>query len=961
MNDGLAHTAARIFDAFWSAGISNPWETVEQVSYLLLLRELDQLQLAWEQGKIPEGGPIFSADEQHLRWSHLIRMTPQRMFATVADEVFPWLRRQRLDGVAYSYSQHFADARFTIPKPSLLSKAADLLEETLSAEPARAGELYESILDQVDGAGRYGVFRTPRQLVDLMVAMTTPGPDDEVYDPACKAGDFLLSAAQHIRQHGTETSAQESAAAGGHRIHGFEIDITMLRVSSMRLMLRSFESADLRYRDPLSKGEPAEFGCASLVLSTPPFAGSIDAEYVAPELLDVIRTKKAELLHLAAILRLLRSQGRAAVIVPQGFLFGSGKAHIELRRRLVEDHGLEAVVQLPAGTFHPYAGIQTSILFFTKDAGPAEEVWFYEVKADGWSLDGRRTPLLAKDKLGPAPDSTLDAADHARNNLPDLLKRWPQRKGSERRRPRTEQSFCVPRKEIAAEGYELSLARFRQIQVAQQSSQDGIRLGDFAQVFGGSVGTADLDKAPNTDADVHSRVLMPSALTSTLADVTSLPVRRDGRDPRYRLRQGDIVGRDLAGSRHWTLLPSEYDGVQPGQGLLVVRLTEEVLPLEYVAAYMASPLAEEQLPKYGTIPRVRAAGMADVWVPRCDGTTAEIRASLSMLEEGEREAARIQGELERVRMRIFESGTSASRRGRLDEAASISSLTAQSLRLQNDPYKVFQESFPYAIARAVRKFRHSRSLAEKHEAAIQCAESLILSLGIMALALAADRGRADLPQINQWKESVARGGVSLGHWVGAFKAVIEDFRQHGDAAAGLVEAAARKKGGKGLIADLDQLITLRNKIRHGAGPRTRAEFEKSLEKIEKLMLSSLSGCAFLATTRWVHAEQLRWLPDTGKFRVSGPSLMGDHPDFAPVTFDTAHPLADDRLYLVTPQEQPVPLTPFCLLSDCPTCLAPELYYPDRLNNSTALLKSLDRGHELESDTVLSALRAWGTP
>ncbi|MFD6791527.1 type I restriction-modification system subunit M N-terminal domain-containing protein, partial [Streptomyces anthocyanicus] len=174
MNDGLAHTAARLFDAFWSAGISNPGEAVEQVSHLLYLRELDQLQLAWEQGKIPERGPIFSADEQHLRWSHLIRMTPQRMFATVADEVFPWLRRQTFDGVAYS--QHIRDARFTIPKPSLLSKVTHLLEETLSAEPHRAGELYECILDQVSGAGRYGAFRTPRQLVDLMVAMTMPGP-----------------------------------------------------------------------------------------------------------------------------------------------------------------------------------------------------------------------------------------------------------------------------------------------------------------------------------------------------------------------------------------------------------------------------------------------------------------------------------------------------------------------------------------------------------------------------------------------------------------------------------------------------------------------------------------------------------------------------------------------------------------------------------------------------------------
>ncbi|MEU9272689.1 hypothetical protein AB0E04_45980 [Streptomyces sp. NPDC048251] len=231
----------------------------------------------------------------------------------------------------------------------------------------------------------------------------------------------------------------------------------------------------------------------------------------------------------------------------------------------------------------------------------------------------------------------------------------------------------------------------------------------------------------------------------------------------------------------------------------------------------------------------------------------------------------------------------------------------------------------------------------------------------MALALATDRGRQDLPAIAQWSQSVERGGVSLGHWVGVVRAVADDARQHGDPAASLVEATARKKGKKGLFADLDQLVELRNKIRHGAGPRTRAELERSLGRIEPLMLSSLSGCAFLAHTRWVHTDRLQWMPDAGKFRVSGLALMGDRPDFATVSFDTAHPLADDQLYLIPPNDEPLPLSPFCLLSDCPTCLAPELYYPDRMTSSTALLKSLDRGHELDNDSVFKALREWSAP
>jgi len=965
-DDGFMRATSRLFDSFWSAGVSNPLEIVEQVSHLLYLRELDRLQEIREQeagrAGAPESPSIFTEDEQHLRWSHFIRTTPQRMYATVADEVFPWLRRHTIEGLVYSH--HIKDARFTIPTPNLLAKTVDLLDEALATKGADAAELYECLLERAVAASRYGTFRMPRHLAALMAEMTVPGADDEVCDPACGIGGLLVAAAQHVRKF-PAGSHEQPAAAGGDpsgRLHGFDLDTTMLRLSSMRLALRGFAGVDVRYRDVLCEGTGAEAGRYSVILAAPPLAGSIDYEAAAPELLDTVRTKRAEILYLALILRLLKPGGRAAVVVPAGLLFGSSRAHTEIRSMLVDQHGLEAVVKLPSGIFRPYAAVSTAILYFTKNAGKSETVWFYELKTDGWSLDDRRTPLLAEGKLGLAPNSALDAADHAHNNLPDLLRRWPLRKGSERRRARSDQSFCVTRSEIAAQGYDLSLERYRQVHEKQRVAQEGIRLGDFAQIFTGSVRTADLDKEPGSAIeDARRRVLMPSLLSSTLPDVTDLPLRADEREPRYRLQQGDIVGRDLAGERHWTPLPNQYDGVQPGQGLIVIRLTRELLPPEYVASYLSSPLAEQQLPKYGVIPRVKASGMADLWIPKCDGDPSDIRAALAMLRDGEREAERIRDELNRMRMRIFDSGTSSARRGRLDEAAAISSLTAQSLHRKSEPYTLFQEAYPYAIARAVRKFRHAMSLAEKHEAAIQCVESLILSLGIVSLALATNHGRQNLPAITQWMQSVERGGVSLGHWVGVMKAVAEDARQHGDPAAGLVDATARKKGGKGLIADLDALVSLRNKIRHGAGPRTRAEFERSLEQIEQLMLSSLSGCAFLARSRWVHMDRLQWLPAVGKYRVSGLALMGDHPDFAPIVFETAHPLVDDNLYLVTPREEPIPLSPFCLLSDCPTCLAPELYYPDRLTGSTALLKSLDRGHELDSDTVCTALRGWASP
>jgi type I restriction enzyme M protein len=246
--------------------------------------------------------------------------------------------------------------------------------------------------------------------------------------------------------------------------HGFDFDSTMLRIGSMNMLLHGVEQPDIRYRDSLSEGAGDEEGLYSLVLANPPFAGSLDFETTAQNLQRVVKTKKTELLFLALFLRLLKPGGRAAVIVPDGVLFGSSKAHKELRRILVEDQKLDAVVKLPSGVFKPYAGVSTAMLFFTKtDSGGTDYVWFYDVAADGWSLDDKRTPLLNIEKLGPVPAESLPVEEHHKNNLPDVLARWAERDGSERERARTEQSFCVPKEEMAAEGYDLSLNRYKEV------------------------------------------------------------------------------------------------------------------------------------------------------------------------------------------------------------------------------------------------------------------------------------------------------------------------------------------------------------------------------------------------------------------------------------------------------------------------------------------------------------------
>jgi type I restriction enzyme M protein len=251
--------------------------------------------------------------------------------------------------------------------------------------------------------------------------------------------------------------------------HGYDFDSTMLRIGSMNMLLHGVEQPDVRYRDSLSEGAAGEAGLYSLVLANPPFAGNLDYETTSKDLQKVVKTKKTELLFLALFLRLLKPGGRAAVIVPDGVLFGSSKAHQELRRILVEDQKLDAVVKLPSGVFRPYAGVSTAILLFTKtNSGGTNRVWFYDVQADGWSLDDKRTPLLSPDQLGPVPRDehgdrvTFDSTNHTKNNLPDTLARWTGRDGDERKRERSDQSFCVPKADIAAQGYDLSLNRYKE-------------------------------------------------------------------------------------------------------------------------------------------------------------------------------------------------------------------------------------------------------------------------------------------------------------------------------------------------------------------------------------------------------------------------------------------------------------------------------------------------------------------
>ncbi|NDP59511.1 MAG: SAM-dependent DNA methyltransferase [Oxalobacteraceae bacterium] len=468
-----------IWNAFWTGGISNPMEVMEQITYLLFLRRLDDLHTLEENKSVrlgkpmerrtfPEGVDARGRDYNDLRWSRFRNFAAAEMFMVVGEHVFPFLRAMGGDGS--TYAQHMKDARFTIPTPALLAKVVDLLDHVPMEDRDTKGDLYEYMLGKIASAGANGQFRTPRHLIQLMVELTAPTAKDVICDPASGTCGFLVAAGEYLRDKHPQLLSDAVSREHFHHgmFHGYDFDNTMLRIGSMNMALHGVDNPNIRYQDSLAQDHAGDTEKYSLILANPPFAGSLDYEGTAKDLLAIVKTKKTELLFLALFLRLLKPGGRAAVIVPDGVLFGSSKAHKELRRMIVEEQKLDAVISLPSGVFKPYAGVSTAILLFTKtNSGGTENVWFYDMKQDGWSLDDKRQPLLSENKLGfqgmKDGRSLLSDSEHLKNNLPDVLMRWGERDDGELERDRTDQSFCVPKFDIVGNDYDLSINRYKEV------------------------------------------------------------------------------------------------------------------------------------------------------------------------------------------------------------------------------------------------------------------------------------------------------------------------------------------------------------------------------------------------------------------------------------------------------------------------------------------------------------------
>jgi type I restriction enzyme M protein len=448
----------RIWDTMWSGGISNPLSVIEQLTYLLFIKRLDELHTLKERKaartKKPIEDPVFSEDQDHLRWSRFKDKAAEKMFETVRDGVFPFIKSLGKNGddgdpEDSTYTNHMKDALFMMPTARVLANVVDQLDSIDMTDTDTKGDLYEYMLGKIATAGQNGQFRTPRHIIKLMVEMTAPTPKDVICDPACGTAGFLIAASEHLVKHHSDAIYHDVAARRQFNegtFHGYDFDSTMLRIGSMNMLLHGVENPDIRYRDSLAESDDDEAEKYSLVLANPPFAGSLDFESTAKDLQRIVKTKKTELLFMALFLRLLQSGGRAAVIVPDGVLFGSSNAHKTLRKILVEEQKLDAVISMPSGVFKPYAGVSTAILFFTKtNSGGTDKVWFYDMQSDGFTLDDKRTSQPEK------------------SDLADIFKRW-QSLEREAGRKRTEQSFFVPKTEIADNDYDLSINNYKEVE-----------------------------------------------------------------------------------------------------------------------------------------------------------------------------------------------------------------------------------------------------------------------------------------------------------------------------------------------------------------------------------------------------------------------------------------------------------------------------------------------------------------
>jgi type I restriction enzyme M protein len=441
----------KIWKDIWASGLTQPITVIEQITYLMFIRSLDQKDIdaeALENLTGQKQNKIFpeTPEGQRMRWSKFKDRDAVEIFDIIKNEVFPFIKEMTGDDET-AFSKYMKDASLGYTNPGILSKTINSLDELYKDDIKSLdmqGDLYEYMLSKLSVAGQNGQFRTPKQIRDMMVQLRKPSPDDMICDPACGTAGFLISAAEYIREHYPNMTDKQWELFDTDTFSGFETDPTMLRISAMNLMLHSITRPEVKWQDSISKNNEIK-DRYDLILANPPFTGTVDEENINPALTRMAATKKTELLFVNEFVRMLKVGGRCACIVPDGVVFGTSKAHKATRKELVENQLLEAVISLPSGIFRPYSDVSTSILIFTKtNAGGTENVWFYDMQADGFSLDDKREEV-------------------EENDIPDIITRFSNLE-AEKERSRKEKSFMVSKEDIAKNGYSLRMKEYKEIE-----------------------------------------------------------------------------------------------------------------------------------------------------------------------------------------------------------------------------------------------------------------------------------------------------------------------------------------------------------------------------------------------------------------------------------------------------------------------------------------------------------------
>ena len=439
-----------IWDIFWSSGMTNPLTVIEQITYLMFIKILDDNELKKESNaaafEVEVVDPTFDAEHQNCRWHIFRNYDAEAMFKNMNEKVFPFIKSELHTGKDTAFARYMKDALFLVPTPRVLLKVVDALDSLDLNNKDIMGDVYEYLLSQIAQSGTNGQFRTPRHIINMMVELMQPGINDTICDPAMGSAGFICSAAQYISEHyATELmKAENKKHYTTTMFTGFDTDQTMLRIGAMNMMLHGVEAPNIMWMDSLSEDNThrEEY---SLIMANPPFTGSLDKETISKDLTNLAATKKTELLFLALFVKALKTGGRCASIVPDGVLFGASKAHKAVRKEIVDNNRLEAVISMPSGVFKPYAGVSTAIVIFTKTGhGGTDKVWFYDMKADGYSLDDKRSPI-------------------DNNDIPDIISRF-HNLADEENRERTEQSFFVPIQEIVDNDYDLSINKYKKVE-----------------------------------------------------------------------------------------------------------------------------------------------------------------------------------------------------------------------------------------------------------------------------------------------------------------------------------------------------------------------------------------------------------------------------------------------------------------------------------------------------------------